>query len=863
MRHSHITVIVALVCCMAAHMGQAQEDSSAYYQKQYAKIYKEYVSDPSDVAVIVELADFYTCPGNFMRNLPLAMKYLREAESAYVTILSDDSRYRELNRLVRKKITITSIREQKSQVIAGVKNYLNTSPKLSDIEIECFVEQFENEPAVSQQIKALKITQLNRRTKDNPSLDNYYVFLKDYAGTQEADSAEAYMAAKAAELLPRLATPGQVDSLANRYPLSTSMQRAAESRKADLAYLEANRQGTMEAYQTYLSRYPSGKSYVNVLDKMDSLLAIEYASINTPSGYVEFIKNHGDSPLADQAILEIRRMITEQHNPQAAETYLENFPLDPNYNDIFREYYNWHAYEGNRTPIESFAQKYPNFPFQYVLQGDLTQGTRIDAFNLMNPFNPAHTEEYASFIRMNTGKKIAFVALQRLIQHDRASKNWKAILSRIETHEISFETDCANEYKELKQIVMDKGSASPISELSPTFNLSHPVIHPNDSTLYYNRDGQIYRATLHIVKKKGRSWASDGPIRFDNSENLGYNIFSFYDNGRKMLLGKSGDILTAELRDSAWHLTETLPYPVNTTAIETDAFMLPDGSGILLASDRAGSHNIQKSGVYFHGDTALASDLYYIPLTANGWGDPVNLGIDVNSEYSERCPVMSQDMQTLYFVTDGRGGFGFGDIYTATRKDHSWTRWTTPKSLGRDVNSGFNETALSINGQDNRLFYATAPQGELYYCYSVAIRHTVDSALVLGPRPSIWERRDGKVQVVGYTAEQLSGSNVTMAMPRVDFHWTPETNEYLYNDAELDILATFLNEHSQLNIDIITHCNDTIDADSYTKTLHRGQCVKQYLVQRGVGNDRINVSAYGNTAAKTGKKEPPVAVRFF
>lgn len=860
MKNCRIAIAVLFIFCSSNVFAQ-ESDSSSYYKKQYVKIYKEYVSDPSDVATIVTLADFYSRMQNPMRNLPLAMQYIRQAESSYIEILADESRYRELNRLVRKKITITSIRQKKEEILNITKQYLESSPKMSDIEIDCFSEQFGQESIVSSLIKTLKINQLSRRIADNPTIDAYYIMVKDYGGTHEAEVAEEELARQAAAIFSRMSTKEEVDSIAARYPESAAIQRVAAQRNADLAYLKAEQTGTPSAYQKYLSQYPSGQYYIDVLDKMDSLLAIEYATINDASGYIEFIKNHGDNPLAEKAMQQLRHKIIDEQDPAATTLYLENFPLDPDYNDIFKLFYTWHSYEGNRTPIEEFAQKYPNYPFQIVMQSDLTQSTRIDAFNLMKPYSPANAEEYASFIRMNTGKKIAFVGMQRILQHDRSTHNWKSALAHLEAHEISFETDCAEEYKQLKQMLTAKNAYIPTSELSPTFNLSHPVVHPNDTLMYYNCDRQIYKAK-YVRKKKSGSWVSEGPIAFDNSENLNYEIFSLYEEGTRMLLGKAGDIYEAEAHNGTWHIVGKLPEPVNTAHTETDAYMLPDGSGMLLASDRPGGHNIQKSGIYFHGDTALASDIYYIPLTAKGWGTPINLGKDINSQYCERCPILSSDMQTLYFVTDGRGGLGYGDIYTAIRKDNSWTQWTTPQNLGREVNSGFNEASLSFNHNESRLYYATQTANNNYYCYSVHINNQIDSTLRLSLTPSVWTNLSGHIELKGYTAERLKNEKATIALPRVTFHKSEEIKEFLHNDAELDILAEYLNSHQDLTIDIITHSNDSSDLESHTQTLHRGQSIKQYLVQHGVDTNRMTVSPYGNAITKTGVKSPEVAIKF-
>jgi hypothetical protein len=53
--------------------------------------------------------------------------------------------------------------------------------------------------------------------------------------------------------------------------------------------------------------------------------------------------------------------------------------------------------------------------------------------------------------------------------------------------------------------------------------------------------------------------------------------------------------------------------------------------------------------------------------TSAVWPEPVNLGIAINTESVEGRPALSYDGKSLYFFSDGHGGFGSTDLFVSTR----------------------------------------------------------------------------------------------------------------------------------------------------------------------------------------------------
>jgi hypothetical protein len=88
------------------------------------------------------------------------------------------------------------------------------------------------------------------------------------------------------------------------------------------------------------------------------------------------------------------------------------------------------------------------------------------------------------------------------------------------------------------------------------------------------------------------------------------------------------------------------------------------------------------------------------------WGEPVNLGLTVNSSVSDADPSISTDGLELYFRSNRQGGQGYTDIWVTKRptKDEPWGN---PVNLGPPVNSPDVERGPSISADGLVLFFSS------------------------------------------------------------------------------------------------------------------------------------------------------------
>ena len=85
-------------------------------------------------------------------------------------------------------------------------------------------------------------------------------------------------------------------------------------------------------------------------------------------------------------------------------------------------------------------------------------------------------------------------------------------------------------------------------------------------------------------------------------------------------------------------------------------------------------------------------------------GEPVNVGVTVNSPYMDATPCISADGLELYFCSDRPGGYSLYDLWV-TRRPTNDDAWGPPENLGPVVNSLFWAAAPAISADGLELYF--------------------------------------------------------------------------------------------------------------------------------------------------------------
>ena len=96
-------------------------------------------------------------------------------------------------------------------------------------------------------------------------------------------------------------------------------------------------------------------------------------------------------------------------------------------------------------------------------------------------------------------------------------------------------------------------------------------------------------------------------------------------------------------------------------------------------------------------------DLYISYLTKGGWSEPQNLGRNINTEFWESTPSLSPDKKDLYFSSSRPGGYGGRDIWVSHRNENG--NWGQPENLGPEINTAGDESTPFIHADNQTLYF--------------------------------------------------------------------------------------------------------------------------------------------------------------
>ena len=246
-----------------------------------------------------------------------------------------------------------------------------------------------------------------------------------------------------------------------------------------------------------------------------------------------------------------------------------------------------------------------------------------------------------------------------------------------------------------------------------------PLVSPNGKTLYFSRRGDPadvggkkdiediwYSNWDASAKSWGKAHNMGCPL---NNEDPNF-INSISPDGNTVLLGNSYNEEGAMTDGvSLTHKTETgWSAPVRLVIEDEDRnkstmvsyFMANSQKILMISNDRKG-------------DSYGENDLYVSFLKTDGtWTKPLNLGDKINTSAIEDAPFLASDNKTLYFTSEGHGGYGGSDIYMSRRLDSTWQNWSAPENLGPVVNSSHDESFFSLSASGKQVFFTSQVEAD-------------------------------------------------------------------------------------------------------------------------------------------------------
>lgn len=187
--------------------------------------------------------------------------------------------------------------------------------------------------------------------------------------------------------------------------------------------------------------------------------------------------------------------------------------------------------------------------------------------------------------------------------------------------------------------------------------------------------------SLGGVKSLGNDYYS----RSTSNDSKTLNFFA--DNSEEVVKNVKGQIAESEI------FSKTL----NTNLHEGPATFNKDYSQIIFTRN---NYNEGEKGVSEDNVTKLK--LYSAENVNGAWGEVTELPFN-DDEFSTAHPSWSKDGRYLYFASDRKGGFGGMDIWVVENKNGLWGE---PKNLGKDINSKGVEAFPFVDEKGN-LYYSS------------------------------------------------------------------------------------------------------------------------------------------------------------
>lgn len=341
-------------------------------------------------------------------------------------------------------------------------------------------------------------------------------------------------------------------------------------------------------------------------------------------------------------------------------------------------------------------------------------------------------------------------------------------------------------------------------------------------------------------------------------------------------------LFSGTLTGNTWKLTGPLSFNSPDYSVGHPAIS-PDGQTLYFVSDMPWGYG--------------GTDIYRSELVNGKWGEPENLGANVNTEGNEMFPFISAD-SVLYFASNGHFGLGGLDIYSSFWNGE---RWSKAENLQYPVNSSKDDFGFIVDKNNKSGFFTSNREKNRdrifgfsknppVFEYQVVVKDKKTSKLVtnytlnsLGKKDDRKKLADvkgasGKVMlspntdytieikapdyyavttVVSTIGKRKSHTFVdTLEVVKIDLNKAVVLKNIRFNRKDeiitdetakaLDSLAYVMKQNPEIEVEILSHTDSRGSfTDNLTLTKRRADLIRDYLMKQGIGIARLMPLGYG------------------
>jgi PAS domain S-box-containing protein len=242
-------------------------------------------------------------------------------------------------------------------------------------------------------------------------------------------------------------------------------------------------------------------------------------------------------------------------------------------------------------------------------------------------------------------------------------------------------------------------------QFSHGFQAHSPVLSPDESIYIFassNDDvvlqkGEKHNDDIYCSYFENGKWTEAIPLTNVNTSNDEAPV-SISPDGTQLIIYRNdngdGNLYYSDLLEGKiWSKPRKFPSTINTNAQETHATMSADGNILYFTSDRKGGFG--------------GLDLYMSKkIKDNEWGEAINLGSQINSEYNEESPHLQANSDILYFSSDRPESLGGLDVFRCRLINDSTTNEV--KNLGYPINTAENDIFFKTSLDGSKGFFTSS-----------------------------------------------------------------------------------------------------------------------------------------------------------
>lgn len=152
--------------------------------------------------------------------------------------------------------------------------------------------------------------------------------------------------------------------------------------------------------------------------------------------------------------------------------------------------------------------------------------------------------------------------------------------------------------------------------------------------------------------------------------------------------------ISSKNKNGEWGKAKPIGSNINTSGHEASIGLSADGQELFIYKSTFDKKDNGKG------------DIYQSSLNGDVWTVPQKLGSDINTPDSwETSAALSSDGQTLFFVSDRKGGLGGRDIYKCVKLPNG--EWSAAQNLGAPINTDEDEDGPFIHPGGKELYFCS------------------------------------------------------------------------------------------------------------------------------------------------------------